>query len=401
MFSNSSPLNWHSTLRRLKKEDGMGALGKELGLKNKTLSAFVGDKTTTPVIAKATQNEVKKVAKEHKPDKKLKKQIAASGSSEENGVIGEAVGSPAAELGLTSPQASTPPGMNTSEATPRTPSVEEVLAHAHSKPKTAQKSPAPTRAPSTPKKTSPPKTTAPSSTDLDLSFHTARSSGTPATPAKTPAQTPAQTPAKAPTRTPANTKTATMQIFNNPAAPLGSVRGKQSKPARGVAAKLMAPKSVKKLGGEQIEQKKRPEIKPRTAKRRGMLGQLVGQLKEMLKQKKKPLKDLPMPDPNAVVGERRKRDYQKRGNKNDRVSEISDRQAKLAAAKHMDEIAAKEPVAPSPAKPSPAKPVEEPPAPPSPVYNYNTFRKAHAGNKWTPKRMGEQWKAWKQAHPNK
>ena len=368
----------------------MGALGKELGLKNKTLSAFVGDKTTTPVIAKATQNEVKKVAKEHKPDKKLKKQIAASGSSEEEGVIGEAIGSPVAELGLTSPQAGTPPGMSTSEATPRTPSVEDVLAHAHSKPKT-EKSPAPTRAPSTPKKTSPPKTTL--SPDLDLSFHTARSSGTPATPAKTPAQTPAQTPAKAPTRTPANTKTATMQIFNNPAAPLGSVRGKQSKPARGVAAKLMSPKSVKKLAGEQNEQKKRPEIKPRPP-RRGKL------LRDMLpKPKKAPLKDLPMPDPNAVVGERRKRDYQKRGNKNDRVSEISDRQAKLAAAKHMEEIAAK--VEPSPAKPSPAKPVEEPPAPSSPVYNYNTFRKAHAGNKWTPKRMGEQWKAWKQAHPNK
>ena len=354
MFSNSSPLNWHSTLRRLKKEDGMGALGKELGLKNKTLSAFVGDKTTTPVIAKATQNEVKKVAKEHKPDKKLKKQIAASGSSEEEGVIGEAIGSPVAELGLTSPQAGTPPGMSTSEATPRTPSVEDVLAHAHSKPKT-EKSPAPTRAPSTPKKTSPPKTTAPSSPDLDLSFHTARSSGTPATPAKTPAQTPAQTPAKAPTRTPANTKTATMQIFNNPAAPLGSVRGKQSKPARGVAAKLMSPKSVKKLAGEQNEQKKRPEIKPRIAKRRGMLGRLVGQIQEMVRPKRVPLKNLPMPDPNAVVGERRKRDYQKRGKKNDRVSEISDRQAKLAAAEYI----AKAPVA----EPSPTKPVAEPPAP--------------------------------------
>jgi hypothetical protein len=370
MFSNSSPLNWHSTLRRLKKENGMGMLGKELGLKNKTLSAFVGDKTTTPVIAKATQNIVKKVAKVHKPDEKLKKQIAASGSSEEKGVISEAVGSPVAELGLTSPQASTPPGMSTSEATPRTPSVEDVLAHAHSMPKTAQKSPAPTRAPSTPKKTSPPKTTL--SPDLDLSFHTARSSGTPATPAKTPAQTPAQTPAKAPTN---NTKTATMQIFNNPAAPLGSVRGKQSKPARGVAAKLMSPKSVKKLAGEQNEQKKRPEIKPRIAKRRGMLGRLVGQIQEMVRPKRVPLKNLPMPDPNAVVGERIKRDYQKRGKKNDRVSEISDRQAKLAAANHMAEIDAKEPIVePSPAKPSPAKPVAEPPAPPSPVYNYNSFR---------------------------
>jgi len=188
-----------------------------------------------------------------------------------------------------------------------------------------------------------------------LSFHTARSSGTPATPAKTPAQTPAQTPAKAPTRTPANTKTATMQIFNNPAAPLGSVRGKQSKPARGVAAKLMSPKSVKKLAGEQNEQKKRPEIKPRIAKRRGMLGRLVGQIQEMVRPKRVPLKNLPMPDPNAVVGERRKRDYQKRGKKNDRVSEISDRQAKLAAAEYI----AKAPVA----EPSPAKPVAEPPAP--------------------------------------
>jgi hypothetical protein len=185
----------------------------------------------------------------------------------------------------------------------------------------------------------------------------------------------------------------------------------------------MSPKSVKKLAGEQNEQKKRPEIKPRPP-RRGKL------LREMLpKPKKAPLKDLPMIDPKAVVGERRKRDYQKRGNKNDRVSEISDRQAKLAAANHMAEIAKAQPppvaepspakpspvkpspakpspakpspVKPSPVKPSPAKPVEEPPAPPSPVYNYNSFRKAHAGNKWTPKKMGAEWQAWKQAHPNK
>ena len=59
---------------------------------------------------------------------------------------------------------------------------------------------------------------------------------------------------------------------------------------------------------------------------------------------------------------------------------------------------------PSPARPpSPVKtPVAEaPPVPPSPVYNYNSFRKAHAGNKWTPRKMGAEWQAWKQAHPNK
>ena len=376
----------------------MGMLGKELGLKNKTLSAFVGDITTTPVIAKATQNVVKKVVKVHKPDKKLKKQIVASGSSEE-GVIGEAVGSPSAELVSTSPPASSPPGMSLKDATTReTPANaderdEEFEAfikeeERRSPTKSSVKAPPVLPAPSTPAE------------NLELSFHTARSS--------------AETPAKTPAKTPANTKTATAQIFNSPATPLGKGHGGQTKPARRVAAKLMSPTSVKKLAGEEIAVKKRPEIKQRPLKRRGKL------LREMLpKPKKAPLKDLPMIDPKAIVGERRKREYQKRGNKNDRVSEISDRQAKLAAANHMAEIAKAQPppvaepspakpspakpspAKPSPAKPSPAKPVEEPPAPASPVYNYHSFRKANAGKKWTPTKMGAQWQAWKQAHPNK
>jgi hypothetical protein len=361
----------------------MGTLGKELGLKNKTLSAFVGDKTTTPVIAKATQNVVKKVAKVHKPDKKLKKQIAVSGSSEE-GVIGEAVGSPSAELVLTSPPTSSPPGMSLKDATTR-----ETPANADERDEEFEAfiKEEERRSPKKSSVKAPPEPPAPS-TPAELSFHTARSS------------------AETPVKTPANTKTATAQIFNSPATPLGKGHGGQSKPARRVAAKLMSPTSVKKLAGEEIAVKKRPEIKQRPLKRRGKL------LREMLqKPKKAPLKDLPMIDPKAVVGERRKRDYQKRGNKNDRVSEISDRQAKLAAANHMAEIAKAQPppvaepspakpspAKPSPAKPSPAKPVEEPPAPASPVYNYNSFRKAHAGNKWTPKKMGAEWQAWKQAH---
>jgi hypothetical protein len=362
----------------LKKENGMGTLGKELGLKNKTLSAFVGDKTTTPVIAKATQNVVKKVAKVHKPDEKLKKQIASSGSSsEEKGVISEAVGSPAAEVGLASPSPSSPPGMSLKDATPRKtpPNAAEGDEEFEAFIKEEER-----RSPTKSSVKAPPETPVPS-TPAELSFHTARSS------------------AETPVKTPANTKTATAQIFNNPATPLGKGHGGQSKPARRVAAKLMSPTSVKKLAGEEIAVKKRPEIKQRPLKRRGKL------LREMLpKPKKAPLKDLPMIDPKAVVGERRKRDYQKRGNKNDRVSEISDRQAKLAAANHMAEIAKAQPppvAKPSPAKPSPAKPVEEPPAPASPVYNYHSFRKANAGNKWTPKKMGAEWQAWKQAHPNK
>ena len=171
-------------------------LGKELGLKNKTLSAFVGDITTTPVIAKATQNVVKKVVKVHKPDKKLKKQIAASGSSEE-GVIGEAVGSPSAELGLTSPPTSSPPGMSLSEATPRKTPVNadeggesdvdltEMLKYTPKPKKSSVKAPPKTPAPSA------------SAENLELSFHTARSG--------------AETPAKTPAKTPANTKTATAQ----------------------------------------------------------------------------------------------------------------------------------------------------------------------------------------------
>ena len=360
MFSNSSPLNWHSTLRRLKKENGMGALGKELGLKNKTLSAFVGDKTTTPVIAKATQNEVKKVLKEHKPSKKLKKQIASSGSTgEEGGVIGEAVGSPAAELGFASP--STPPGMSTSDASPReTPSVEA--------PTPAKKPPTKKAVPSTPHHV----VTDPAELAM---FYTPRGESPVSTPAKKEIPATPVTPPKT-----SNTKTATSQIFSSPATPLGKGHGGQSKPARRVAASLMTPKSVKKLAGEDIEAKKRPEIKQRPPKRRAKL------LSEILpKQRKAPLKQRPMPDPNALVPERKKRDYQKRGNKNDRVSEISERQAKLVAATHLEEIAKAQPA-----------PVAE-----SPAHDWHSFRKAHTGNKWTPKKMGAEWKAWKQAHPNK
>ena len=103
-----------------------------------------------------------------------------------------------------------------------------------------------------------------------------------------------------------------------------------------------------------------------------------------------------MPEPNAIVPERKKREYQKRGTKNDRVGAISERQAKLAAANHMKEIAKE-------ALPATEPPPTEPPptTPPSPVHTYNSFRKAHAGNKWTPKKMGVEWQAWKQAHPNK
>ena len=353
----------------------MGTLGKELGLKNKTLSAFVGDKTTTPVIAKATQNVVKKVAKVHKPDEKLKKQIASSGSSsEEKGVISEAVGSPAAEVGLASPSPSSPPGMSLKDATPRkTPANadegdEEFEAfikeeERRSPTKSSVKAPPVLPAPSTPAE------------NLELSFHTARSS--------------AETPAKTPAKTPANTKTATAQIFNSPATPLGKGHGGQSKPARRVAAKLMSPTSVKKLAGEEFEIKKRPEIKQRPPKRRAKL------LSEMMPKQRR-LRNRPMPEPNAIVPERKKRDYQKRGNKNDRVGEISERQAKLAAANHMKEIAKE-------ALPATEPPPTEPPptTPPSPVHTYNSFRKAHAGNKWTPKKRGAEWQAWKQAHPNK
>ena len=352
----------------------MGMLGKELGLKNKTLAAFVGDKTITPVIAKATQNVVKKVAKVHKPDEKLKKQIAFSGSSsEEKGVISEAVGSPAAEVGLASPSPSSPPGMSLKDATPRkTPA--NAASDSDGDETDVDLKELDTPKPKESSVKAPPETPAPS-TPAELSFHTARSS--------------AETPVKTPAKTPANTKTATAQIFNNPATPLGKGHGGQSKPARRVAASLMSPKSVKKLAGEEFEMKKRPEIKQRPPKRRGKL------LSEMMPKQRR-LRNRPMPEPNAIVPERKKRDYQKRGNKNDRVGEISERQAKLAAANHMKEIAKE-------ALPATEPPPTEPPptTPPSPVHTYNSFRKAHAGNKWTPKKMGAEWQAWKQAHPNK
>ena len=58
----------------------------------------------------------------------------------------------------------------------------------------------------------------------------------------------------------------------------------------------------------------------------------------------------------------------------------------------------KPPVAspPAPAPPEPAAPEE---APASPKHDYHSFRKANAGKGMTPKRMAEAWKAWKDAHP--
>ena len=31
-------------------------------------------------------------------------------------------------------------------------------------------------------------------------------------------------------------------------------------------------------------------------------------------------------------------------------------------------------------------------------YNYNSFRKANGGKKWTPKKMGAEWKVYKQSN---
>ena len=117
MFSNTTPLNWYNTLRRLKKEgDFNGYLGKELGFlpgHKAFTSKLLGLPTKhrpSLVISEAAAPVAKKVNRVHKVNKKLQEDVKNAGvlTSEEI----------AAEL------PSTPPEPETIYAPPETPPSE-------------------------------------------------------------------------------------------------------------------------------------------------------------------------------------------------------------------------------------------------------------------------------------
>ena len=89
-MSNSSPLNWHSTLRRLKRDGNMGDLGRQLGIpgRNGTLEAMIATKRRpTHFLSNINDIEVAVVDKPHKPNKKAGKAIKTAGASGENSEI--------------------------------------------------------------------------------------------------------------------------------------------------------------------------------------------------------------------------------------------------------------------------------------------------------------------------
>jgi hypothetical protein len=87
MFSNTTPLNWYNTLRRLKKEgDFNGHLGKELGLlpgRKAFTSQLMGATKHKPthILTEAATPATKHI-KAHKPRKNVKALMAQYGASE-------------------------------------------------------------------------------------------------------------------------------------------------------------------------------------------------------------------------------------------------------------------------------------------------------------------------------
>ena len=87
MMSSSTPLNWHSTLRRLKKDDVMGGLGKELGIlpgRKKSLEAMLSGaiSKSTPILASAAISPVKVVNRIHKPNRATKKVVSEASATD-------------------------------------------------------------------------------------------------------------------------------------------------------------------------------------------------------------------------------------------------------------------------------------------------------------------------------
>jgi len=108
MFSNTTPLNWHGTLKRLKKDYTPGTLGQELGIgvQNNILDVARGwptKKKPSAVYTDAVNTQVQAVDKKHTLQRFSKKLLSEVGAS--SSVKAEAaapVGSPGSP-GLTSP----------------------------------------------------------------------------------------------------------------------------------------------------------------------------------------------------------------------------------------------------------------------------------------------------------
>jgi hypothetical protein len=108
MFSNTTPLNWHGTLKRLKKDYTPGTLGQELGIgvQNNILDEARGwptKKKPSVVYTDAVNTQVQAVDKKHtlqRFSKKLLSEVGASSSAKAEAAA--PAGSPSSP-GLTSP----------------------------------------------------------------------------------------------------------------------------------------------------------------------------------------------------------------------------------------------------------------------------------------------------------
>jgi len=83
MFSNNSPLNWHNTLKRLKKDDNFGRSPHSLN------HVIVKRKPATLYMAQATRDIVKDVDKVHKEVPGVKKLIKEAGAKGGSDVIAD------------------------------------------------------------------------------------------------------------------------------------------------------------------------------------------------------------------------------------------------------------------------------------------------------------------------
>jgi hypothetical protein len=83
MFSNSSPLNWHNTLKRLKKDDDFGRSPHSLN------AVIVKRRPATLYIAQAMRNIIKDVDKHHKEVPGIKKLIKEAGAKSGSEVIAD------------------------------------------------------------------------------------------------------------------------------------------------------------------------------------------------------------------------------------------------------------------------------------------------------------------------
>jgi hypothetical protein len=87
MFTNSSPLNWHNTLKRLRKDDDFGRSPHSLN------HLIVKKRPQSLYIAQATKNLVKSVDKLHKIVPGIKEQVKQSGAKGGSEVINDATAS--------------------------------------------------------------------------------------------------------------------------------------------------------------------------------------------------------------------------------------------------------------------------------------------------------------------